>query len=132
MAHAPLQRVALRAARKRYKLLLQRVVDELGSAHADFPSMSAALLQIEAVATAVNGKLGELKNRSKLHEVQKRFDGDVQLVNRARRFHMEGPLMKASRNRHAKVTRARTHTRASAHTNQARAPRSCAQYAGAR
>jgi hypothetical protein len=36
--------------------------------------MSAALLQIEAVATAVNAKLGELKNRSKLHEVQVRGD----------------------------------------------------------
>jgi hypothetical protein len=27
--------------------------------------------------------------------VQKRFDGDVQLVNRTRRFHKEGTLMKA-------------------------------------
>jgi len=87
----PVQRVP------RYLLLLKELKKNTHPTHQDFPLLEDAINAITLTADLIDKNIGEGEARSKVLEIQTRFQDKVELVTRSRRFVRRGELQKLSR-----------------------------------
>lgn len=90
----PVQRIP------RYRLLLEDMVKNTRSTHADYAPLTESLTTIKEVATQINDAVKKHENRMKIISIQQRINtlmSNLNLVEAHRLFIREGPLLKVCR-----------------------------------
>lgn len=90
----PVQRIP------RYRLLLEDMVKNTRTTHADYAPLTESLTTIKEVATQINDAVKKHENRMKIISIQQRINtlmSNLNLVEAHRLFIREGPLLKVCR-----------------------------------
>jgi FYVE/RhoGEF/PH domain-containing protein 5/6 len=82
----------------KYPLLLQAILKETPSGHADRGSLENALKKLEAVAGSINEGKRRVENQRKMFQLQTMFGSGV-LIDASREIVKEGALVKLSKNK---------------------------------
>eukprot|EP00484_Ammonia_sp_Unknown_P027509 CAMPEP_0197032254 /NCGR_PEP_ID=MMETSP1384-20130603/10974_1 /TAXON_ID=29189 /ORGANISM="Ammonia sp." /LENGTH=952 /DNA_ID=CAMNT_0042461887 /DNA_START=28 /DNA_END=2886 /DNA_ORIENTATION=- len=83
----------------RYKLLLSEIMKNTPDAHPDAADLRKSLEKVEHISMEINTRMKEFERRETVKKIERKFDGNIKILEPHRQFIREGKLWKVCRNK---------------------------------